>query len=57
LLDTYPGKLRTLYLPDSFIEQGNPQKMYEAAGLNASGIVESVLNMLETQTAKARSGR
>jgi len=35
-------KVRTLTLPDRFIEQNKPQVMYEKAGLNASGIVAAV---------------
>ncbi len=32
-------KIRTLHLPDRFIEQNKPQAMYEEAGLDARGIV------------------
>jgi 1-deoxy-D-xylulose-5-phosphate synthase len=39
-------KLRTLALPDVFIEQDKPQAMYERAGLNASGIVAAVFAAL-----------
>jgi 1-deoxy-D-xylulose-5-phosphate synthase len=35
-------KLRTLYLPDRFIEQNKPQVMYEEAGLNAASILAAV---------------
>ena len=33
-------------LPDVFIEHDKPEKMYEQAGLNAAGIVASVLAAL-----------
>ena len=35
-------KVRPLVLPDLFIEQDTPAKMYEAAGLDARGIVAAV---------------
>ena len=38
--------VRSKVLPDVFIEHGKPEAMYEAAGLNASGIVEAVFNAL-----------
>ena len=39
-------KVRSLTLPDSFIEHEKPQVMYEKAGLNASGIVAAVFAAL-----------
>ena len=39
-------KVRTLVLPDRFIDQDKPHVMYEKAGLNASGIVASVFAAL-----------
>jgi 1-deoxy-D-xylulose-5-phosphate synthase len=38
-LDNGQCCVRTLCLPDKFQEQGIPYAMYEAAGLNASGII------------------
>ncbi|MGO9986250.1 MAG: 1-deoxy-D-xylulose-5-phosphate synthase [Rhodomicrobium sp.] len=35
-------KVRPLVLPDIFMDHGKPEAMYEAAGLNASGIVGAV---------------
>ena len=32
-------------LPDKFIEQDNPKKMYELAGLNASQISKKILDI------------
>jgi 1-deoxy-D-xylulose-5-phosphate synthase len=39
-------KVRTLTLPDRFIEQGKPAVMYAEAGLDARGIVTSVFSAL-----------
>jgi 1-deoxy-D-xylulose-5-phosphate synthase len=39
-------KVRTMTLPDVFIDQDSPEKMYEAAGLSASQIAEMALAAL-----------
>jgi 1-deoxy-D-xylulose-5-phosphate synthase len=39
-------KVRAKVLPDTFIDHGKPEQMYEQAGLNASGIVATVLGAL-----------
>ena len=39
-------KVRTLTLPDTFQDQDKPEAMYAAAGLNAEGVVASVLAAL-----------
>ena len=39
-------KVRSLVLPDVFIEHGKPEQMYERAGLDAAGIVRTVLGAL-----------
>ena len=39
-------KVRTLVLPDTFIDHGKPDVMYEQAGLNRSGIVKAVFHAL-----------
>jgi 1-deoxy-D-xylulose-5-phosphate synthase len=39
-------KVRTLTLPDAFIEHGKPEKMYAAAGLDMKGIVAKALAAL-----------
>ncbi|HXF53986.1 MAG TPA: 1-deoxy-D-xylulose-5-phosphate synthase [Hyphomicrobiaceae bacterium] len=39
-------KVRSMVLPDVFIEHDKPELMYERAGLNASGIVATVLAAL-----------
>ena len=42
-------KFRSMTLPDTFIEQDNPKKMYDAAGLNASQISKKILDILFTK--------
>ena len=39
-------KVRTMVLPDVFIDHDKPEKMYDAAGLNAPHIVATVLSTL-----------
>ncbi|HXC53922.1 MAG TPA: 1-deoxy-D-xylulose-5-phosphate synthase [Rhizomicrobium sp.] len=39
-------KVRPMVLPDRFIDQDTPERMYEAAGLDAKAIVRTVLNAL-----------
>jgi len=39
-------KVRTLALPDRFVEQGKPDAMYAAAGLDSAGIVRAVFGAL-----------
>ncbi len=39
-------KVRTMVLPDTFIDHDKPEKMYERAGLSAPGIVGTVLSAL-----------
>ena len=42
-------KFRTMILPDIFIEQDNPKKMYELAGLNSPQIQKKILDILFTK--------
>src|SRR6056300_389436 len=42
-------KFRAMTLPDTFIEQDNPKKMYDIAGLNASQISKKILDVLFTK--------
>ena len=42
-------KFRSMTLPDIFIEQDSPKKMYDAAGLNASQISKKILDILFTK--------
>ena len=44
-------KLRTLRLPDLFQEHDSPDRQYEAAGLNAANIVDTVLKALRHNSA------
>ena len=39
-------KVRTLTLPDAFLDQDKPERMYAKAGLDAKGIVAKVLDAL-----------
>ena len=39
-------EIRQMVLPDVFIDHDKPEKMYELAGLNAPGIVATVLSTL-----------
>ncbi|MGB0907244.1 MAG: 1-deoxy-D-xylulose-5-phosphate synthase [Maricaulaceae bacterium] len=39
-------KVRTMVLPDTFIDQDTPAKMYKAAGLDADSIVEKVFEVI-----------
>lgn len=39
-------KIRTMTLPDTFIDQDTPQKMYKEAGLDADSIVEKVFEVI-----------
>ncbi len=40
-------KVRTMRLPDSFIDHDSPEKQYEEAGLDAAAIVETALKALK----------
>jgi 1-deoxy-D-xylulose-5-phosphate synthase len=44
-------KLRTMRLPDTFQDQDKPEKQYAEAGLDADGIVETVLKALRINSA------
>ena len=44
-------KIRTLRLPDRFQDHDKPEKQYDEAGLNAPGIVETVLKALRVNSA------
>ncbi len=50
-------KVRPLVLPDVFLDHGKPEAMYEAAGLNASGIVNAVVSALGASAAANRDSR
>ncbi|MGO9483319.1 MAG: 1-deoxy-D-xylulose-5-phosphate synthase [Rhodomicrobium sp.] len=50
-------KVRPLVLPDAFLDHGKPEVLYEAAGLNASGIVNAAVGALGIAQAVPRDGR
>ncbi|MGL4443830.1 MAG: transketolase C-terminal domain-containing protein, partial [Alsobacter sp.] len=45
-------RVRSMVLPDTFIDQDKPEKMYASAGLDAKGIVAKVLDTLGAEAAK-----
>jgi 1-deoxy-D-xylulose-5-phosphate synthase len=47
-------KIRTLYLPDEFIDQDKPDRMYAQAGLDMAGIVSAVVNALGEDRLRGR---
>ncbi len=49
-------KIRTMVLPDRFIDQASPEQMYETAELDAKGIVAAVLSALGRESADAAAG-
>jgi 1-deoxy-D-xylulose-5-phosphate synthase len=49
-------KLRTMRLPDRFQDQDKPEKQYAEAGLDADGIVETVLKALRHNSAAVAEG-
>ncbi|QNM83444.1 1-deoxy-D-xylulose-5-phosphate synthase [Sphingomonas sabuli] len=50
-------KIRTMRLPDRFIDQDKPEKQYDEAGLNAPQIVETVLKALRSNSAGVEEAR
>jgi 1-deoxy-D-xylulose-5-phosphate synthase len=48
-------KIRPMVLPDIFIDQDKPERMYDVAGLNAPHIVETALRALGEAEAAARA--
>jgi 1-deoxy-D-xylulose-5-phosphate synthase len=50
-------KIRTLRLPDLFIDQDSPDRQYEQAGLNAAGIVDTALRALRHNSAGVEEAR
>ncbi len=53
-------KIRTMVLPDLFLDHDTPQKQYDLAGLNAAHIVAKALEALEIQKSESgilKSGR
>jgi len=56
-LDRGVLKVRSLVLPDVFVDQDKPERMYATAGLDAAGIVMKVFEALGRDAAvrKARA--
>jgi 1-deoxy-D-xylulose-5-phosphate synthase len=50
-------KVRSMLLPDIFIDQDSPNAMYAKAGLDAKGIVKKVFEALGKDAAKVETGR
>ena len=50
-------KIRTMRLPDTFIDQGAPEKQYDEARLNAPHIVHTVLSALRHNSAGVEEAR
>ncbi|MEQ8410278.1 MAG: 1-deoxy-D-xylulose-5-phosphate synthase [Erythrobacter sp.] len=50
-------KIRTMRLPDIFIDQDAPEKQYDIAGLNAPHIVDTVLKALKHNSASVEEAR
>jgi 1-deoxy-D-xylulose-5-phosphate synthase len=50
-------KVRPMVLPDRFIDQDSPERMYEAAGLDAKAIVAAALAALGRENDAASVGR
>jgi len=49
-------KVRTMVLPDRFIDQDKPATMYDQAGLNARGIVDTVFGALGREVIAGEAG-
>jgi 1-deoxy-D-xylulose-5-phosphate synthase len=49
------AKVRTMVLPDLFLDQDKPEKLYARAGLDSHAIVERVLTCLPKVTATLRA--
>jgi len=50
-------KIRTMRLPDLFLDQDNPDRQYDQAHLNAPGIVDTVLSALRHNSAGVEEAR
>ena len=50
-------KIRTMRLPDVFLDQDSPEKQYDTAGLNAPQIVDTALKALRHNSAGVTEAR
>ena len=48
-------KFRSMILPDIFIDQDTPEKMYEKAGLNSLSIANKIVETLNSNIILAKS--
>ena len=48
-------KFRSMFLPDSFLDQDTPEAMYKKAGLNCDSIVEKIENILKSNIVLAKN--
>ena len=48
-------KFRTMMLPDKFLDQDTPDKMYKTAGLDSNSIVEKIENILNSNVVIAKN--
>ena len=44
-----------MILPDKFLDQDTPEKMYQAAGLNSESIVQKIENVLNSNIVIAKN--
>ena len=47
--------MRSMILPDKFIEQDTPEEMYKKAGLDCDSIIEKVENVLKSNVIVAKN--
>ena len=52
-LDNGVLRFRSMFMPDTFLDQASPNEMNEIAGLNSSGIVETVFSALGKEIREA----
>ena len=48
-------KFRSMFLPDIFLDQDNPDKMYETAGLDAQSIADKIEDTLKSNIVLAKN--
>ena len=48
-------KIRSMILPDKFLDQDIPEEMYKKAGLDCDSIIEKVENVLKSNVIVAKN--
>ena len=48
-------KFRSMFLPDKFLDQDTPEKMYKSAGLDFEGIVQKIESTLNSNIVIAKN--